>query len=231
MALVEVNLDTNGESYFDRNDNEHSFREASGKSFETKFIAYMNAGLKSLSNDPRYVVKKATGTKYDEREGTDAVIGNMRIDPTLNFSNKKFMPFYVKLSAQPITGYNFMVGMRHGNDHKGYTGFPQTVVVIGLDMPPSVYNNNETKILNYIKNNAKQLTDIMYKCLTDYTTTDPEERKNIAKVPFRTNSNYTEPDGIEGKYKHYNALQRSLRKQSKGDKDQNEKDERIHPDP
>lgn len=208
VSYREVDLDQN---FYRGNPEKYATRTTNGHDFETTFIAAMRVGFEA--ND-KHAITQVSGTVWDVEQGTDAVIdAKMRIDPTLNFANKSFMPFYMDTGIKATHNQTFKIGLRHGNTHDGYSEFDQTVVVIGLDMLPMEYTRYERTIKWSVVNNAEKLNDIARKCWRDYSTVTPEKREKLKKMPLQPNPKYREPRDIGSKYKHYNALQRSLAEQ------------------
>lgn len=184
------------------------FAEQTGFEFESTTI---NVFEHKYKDSKTYKVVRYTGTLMDRHQGTDFTVGEIRFDPTLNFDNKNYMPFISDTEIEATPGYNFMMGVRHGNGHHGnYHGFEEPVVVIGLNMEASDYRRNEDEIIENLKKNTDVIVEKAMDCLDDYQTTDPEERKDLYATPLKPNKYYRQPRNIEARYREYNNIQRFL---------------------
>lgn len=182
-----------------------------GNEFEDGFVF---ATKKAFKDSKVYKVKNLTGTNVDYTEGTDLMIGEIRIDPTINFDNKDYMPFVADTGIVAVGRQTWQMGVRHGNSHKGYQEFKEPVVVIGLNMSAQEYRANEDAILESLEKNAEDLMVKADDCLLDYTTTDSYERLDLYDTPLKPNSNYKEPKRIGDRYKAYNNINRFLTEDS-----------------
>ena len=173
------------------------YHEPAGSDFESDMISALKDGL---SQNEVYRITSMKGTILDKQQGTDFLCGKMRLDATMNFFDKDHMPFIAATGIPAIPGYNFFIGIRHGNSYKGYTGFQQPVVVIGVDMDPYTYGQHDNEIFASIKQNALKLMKSAKICLLDYLMQDPEQRKQLRYHPLRENPQYVEPKNLEAKY-------------------------------
>ena len=181
------------------------FIEKPGSDFETSVIAIMKATYSPSS------VKNMIGTEDDIKEGTDFIFGNMRFDPTLNFSNKTYMPYIADTKIPATRLHTFQMGIRHGNSNRrSYHGFKEPVLVIGLDMTPSEYHRYENEIENNLKKHMKDLIMKAADVMDDYTTIDPKERLELFDMPLKRNPNYKQPPNLEQRYKMIANIRRKF---------------------
>lgn len=112
---------------------------------------------------------------------------------------------YIQDTGIPATKFtNFKMGVRHGNHHdKAYHPFDEPVVVIGVDMTPREFYQNRDEIEANVKEHAEELIAKADDTLLDYTTTDPEERKDIEAQPLKPNPFYRRPKNIPDRYKRF----------------------------
>lgn len=179
-----------------------------GHIFEDDFEnAIVDAGFKKL--------KRHIDTDLDINQGTDFTLGSLRIDPTLNFSEKDNMPFIFDTKIPAGAGTNFKIGVRHGNKHKPndkkwsehYSEFEQPVAVIGIDMNANMYRMCQYEVLKNLQENADIILAMAESACEDYTTLDPEDRKDLLAEPLQQNYKYREPKNIGPEYKRYNQAQ------------------------
>ena len=173
--------------------------DTQGTEFEQTVIAIMKKTL------PRGLKFQSTlSSKDDIEQGTDAVCGEVRIDLTSNFTHKNYMP-YIQDTGIPATRFtNFKMGVRHGNHHdRAYHPFDEPVVVIGVDMTPREFYRNQDEIEANVKKYAEELIAKADDTLLDYTTTDPEERKELVTQPLEPNPLYRRPKNIPDRYKRF----------------------------
>ena len=166
-----------------------------GTDFEDNFIFALDKVYKNMK---AYHVDKYTGTKMDKEQGTDCILrdsySEIRIDPTLNFSHKNYMPYIAESDIRVCGGQNLWFGVRHGNHHNyKYNGFDEPVIVIGINMDPKDYKANDYTILKNLEKNMDEIVTFAYDCLDDYNTTNVEERKDLPCTPLRRNPNYRPP--------------------------------------
>lgn len=179
--------------------------DKSGKEFESDMIC----ALRHKFQDSRiYRIKNMGGTRMDKEEGTDFLCGEIRLDATMNFNDKDTMPFIADTGIPATRNQNFLVGVRHGNTYRGYKGFPQPVIVIGVDMDSHTYHQYDIEIIENTQKHAEELMDFASDCLEDYLTVDPEERLDLYRTPLRPNPSYKEPKNIESKYAQKNRVRR-----------------------
>ena len=176
-----------------------------GTEFETDMVDMLSD---VFQNSRVYKIRKTTGTIADTKEGTDFFCGEIRLDATMDFRDKDFMPFVADTGIPATEIQNFLVGVRHGNSHRGYQGFPEPVVVIGVNMDPSTYHQYENLVMDNAKRHATELMDFASDCLEDYITTDPTERKDLYRTVLRPNPRYREPRNIEPQYARSNRVRR-----------------------
>ena len=179
--------------------------DVTGKEFETDMIG----ALRHQFQDSRiYRIRNMGGTRMDKEEGTDFLCGEIRLDATMNFSDKDTMPFIADTGIPATKMQNFLVGVRHGNTYRGYTGFPQPVIVIGVDMDSYTYHQCDNEVIANAEKHAEELMDFASDCLEDYLTVDAEERLDLYRTPLRPNPSYKEPKNIEPKYAQSNRVRR-----------------------
>lgn len=164
--------------------------------------------LRSVFGSQCTKVKNKTGTAMDKYEGTDFTYMDMRVDATVHFSGKKWMPYIADTGIEIIPGQNLKVGIRHGNGHKGYTEFPEPVVVIGWDCPDGHdFDLYEQEIASALVHHADEIVNTAVDAYADYTTKDPEERKDLFAEPLRKNPLYKRPRELGSRYRELNDLQ------------------------
>lgn len=179
--------------------------DKSGREFESDMIC----ALRHKFQDSRiYRIKNMGGTRMDKEEGTDFLCGEIRLDATMNFNDKDTMPFIADTGIPATRNQNFLVGVRHGNTYRGYKGFPQPVIVIGVDMDSHTYHQYDIEIIENTQKHAEELMDFASDCLEDYLTVDPKERLDLYRTPLKPNPSYTEPKNIEPKYAQKNRVRR-----------------------
>ncbi len=166
-----------------------------------------------FTRNPKEKLTKTRGTELDKNEGTDFFHQGLRLDTTLDFSNKDTMP-YVFDSKIPATGFqNFQIGIRHGNKHNGYTEFPEPVVVIGLDMEPYLYRLNKYEIMKNITAHADEIFRSAEDAYVDYTSNTLEDREDLIDQPLRPNKNYRQPKAITEIFYKCNLMQDTVMNQ------------------
>lgn len=154
-------------------------------------------------------LKNHRGTSLDKYEGTDFSLFDMRMDSTLNFSDKKWMPFWFETDIPATDTENFKMGIRHGNSYKGYSEFSKPVVVIGLDMESVDYKKNRDQIINNMRTHIQDLFNYAEAAYSDYTELDKEERNYLEITPLRKNDKYRPPRHIGERYQALNNFQYS----------------------
>ena len=173
-----------------------------GSEFETDSLWALQKAFPKLQN--------CIGSDLDKHEGTDFVHNDLRLDATLDFDGKKFVPFQFDTGIPATSFANFKMGIRIGNDHNGYTEFPEPVVVIGLTMDSHTYRCCQDEI---VENMVKHADDLMFAAndaYLDYTTQDQEERDELFSQPLRPNKNFVAPKGMSDRYAELNELQNQI---------------------
>lgn len=172
--------------------------EPNGKEFEGDFIAALKTQFK---DNKSYRIQIYTGAKMDREQGTDLTCGELRLDPTLNFSHKNCMPYIYETDIPATPCHNFKMGIRHGNRHDGqYTPFEQAVIVIGVDMASDEYKVWRNDLLDSINEHAEELIMTADDCYLDYITTDKKERQDLFSTPLKDNPDYRVPKELNGQY-------------------------------
>lgn len=186
--------------------------DPSGKSFESDMIAKASAVM------GKNRVISVTGTRMDTEEGTDfttfdvvdlkvenspdtekreRVKMELRMDATLNFSNKQHMPFCYETEFPCSLSHNFQIGIRIGVSYKDketqkykYHDFEKPVVVIGIDAEAGEYNQQYDTIQ---KNLLKYMPDLILAasdCYQDFITMNPNYRKDLEGSNLEPNPYY-----------------------------------------
>lgn len=145
-----------------------------GKEFESMFV--FNA-LKQLTIKKGYVAKDTINTDLDRRYGTDMICNGVRIDVTLNFSEKDHITMIKDSGIKATPLRNFKIGIRYGNSYKGFTRFDEPVVVIGVDMLPNDYRANEDSICDNVYKYAEDIFHTAESHLKTYKETDADYKK------------------------------------------------------
>ena len=107
------------------------FRMPLGMEVEGEFYGCIRKYCRNTNQLNKF--KGVNGSRLDVEQGTDCMIGPMRVDFTCNYSGKDHM---IKLPDKiHIEKYNIDIcfGIRTGNNHHCYTPFKKNVVVIGFD--------------------------------------------------------------------------------------------------
>ena len=153
------------------------------------FEAEITGSLKKASGiDPDHVrpMNKNTLDKYN---GTDLVYDGLRVDITQNFAHKDHM-ILIKDSGIPATrGQNFMIGIRTGNGHKGYTPFYRPVIVVGVDLDRSDYRFYSPKAIKNMQEHGKELMEMASD--TYYHFTDAVKDPGLKPNPYLSNEERT----------------------------------------
>ena len=182
-------------------------KQPTGSEFETDSLYALQKSCTSLKN--------CIGSDIDKNEGTDFIYQDLRLDATLDFEHKDNMPFAFDTGIPAATGQNFQMGIRIGNNHKGYTEFPEPVVVIGLCMDSHTYRLYQDNILENMIKNADDLMFAANDAYLDYITTDDKEREELFTQPLRTNNRYETPHNISEKFDTLNKQQYMLMQNNK----------------
>ena len=184
-----------------------------GKEFEDLIYFYM---CKIYNNAIRHL-----GDDLDTKQGTDIEINEIRIDVTLNFSNKDYMPFVYETKIEAFPGEYFKIGIRHGNSHynaekkEHYNEFDKAVIVVGLDIRPKDYYLWDNVIIDNLSkdkyNKARKLVYEIEKAYDDYRFIDEQERIDYEiEHILKGNKDYEEPGGLGEFYKEHNEFQKEL---------------------
>ena len=179
-----------------------------GKVFEEKAFDTL---METLNNKNSPLCKSKSfestiNTKLDKEQGTDFICKDKidkdykirHFDLTLNFNNKKFVPYAYESNISIIKTKNMNTclkfGINHGNNWNTYTGFDDPVIVVGADIPPKIYKQYADNILKNIRKNAQKIIS------TGIVNADPEKRTSI-KDELQKNNKYVQPKNIENRYK------------------------------
>lgn len=98
------------------------------------------------------------GTDEDILRGTDYIINTCRVDFTMYFQGKDNVIQLPEVIALKNSGVDLKLGIRTGN---GKVKFEEPVLVIGIDLIPSVYRYLEERISEDIEKISDTLLDIM----------------------------------------------------------------------
>jgi len=165
--------------------------------------------LNTVLNDR---LKNVTDAEADTKEGTDAFYymskKPLRIDFTLNFSNKDNMPFIYETDIPATNINNFKIGIRIGNTFNEHTSFKEPVIVIGVDLEN--YYENDNIIMSNMTKYAEKLMLIACDCYLDYTATTEDDREAIFDSDLKSNPKYTEHEKTSEKFKNLNKLRRII---------------------
>jgi len=189
-------------SYFMRPDAVCNFADGPvGTDFENVFCNEVADAYSWCKKSP---IKKYHGIReIDYYQGTDATFDDgelrIRIDPTLNFYGKPFMP-YIADSEIPCGNGTVLFGIRHGNEHNGYTPFPEPVVVIGISADAREYNNNFFCIKEDLQKNMNDIMSFAYDIMYDYKAMTIDGRLELESTPLRKNPYYRPPQKRAEKY-------------------------------
>lgn len=196
---------------YGRNPQDNLQYEAQGKEFERGFIIALKRQFK---DNKTYHIETHTGTDMDTKQGTDFTCADIRIDPTLNFSHKNYMPYIMETDIAATPCQNFKMGIRHGNHHEGqYHGFDEPVVVIGIDMPPEDYKVWQDEIFKNIEENAFDIIENASIALEDYMAVTKEDREDLIDAPLKKNPNYRPPKNPLQKYANIEKFRAELENQ------------------
>lgn len=180
-------------------------KQRTGSEFEKDTFRSLNTAFPKLQNH--------IGNDLDVNEGTDFTNNDVRIDATLDFRHKDFMPFSCDTGIEATPIHNFQLGIRLGNSHKGFTEFPEPVVVIGLDMTSQEYRTWQDVIEENMVANANGLMFAINDAYLDYITDDKEERKELFSQPLRPNKSFEKPKNLSKRFEDLNELQYSIMEQ------------------
>ena len=193
--------------YYHNPQNITSF-DKTGTEFEHSFIVLLK---QQFRNSKTFKITELSGTVQDTEQGTDFLCGEIRIDPTTNFSHKNNMPYIAETQIPATPTQNFQIGIRHGNNYGGhYTPFEHPVVVIGLNITPPEYYKYQDYIDSNIAKHAENLMIAASDALDDYTTTDLKEREELFTTPLRPNPTYKQPRDISIRYKRIEQLRQKF---------------------
>lgn len=184
-----------------------------GKSFEDDVISILS---RKFCTDKYYrsrqcQIVNCAGKDIDHNAGTDFIYKSidcteMRIDLTLNFNDKKYMPYIVETDIPVTDSKNLKIGIRHGNTHKGYTEFDKPVVVVGIEMSPYEYRQHEDEILDNIMDHYD---DIICEAQTVYEAYTDKEC--ITDVDWERNPNYKRPRNLGKQYADIETMIENIR--------------------
>lgn len=156
-------------------------------------------------------VQNKNGSAMDKYQGTDFTYMGMRVDATLHFSGKRWMPYVMDTDIAILPGKNLRMGIRHGNTKNGYTEFPEPVVVIDCDCDDKrTYEDMADEVFATLVRNSEEIANYAVDAYADYTETDVEERKNLFSEPLRPNPAYRRPRHLGRRFAELNDLQDSL---------------------
>lgn len=207
--------------------------ESAGKSFESDMIAKARAVM-----GPNRITS-VTGTKLDKEEGTDFTTFDitdikaenkadtknykrmkmeLRMDATLNFSNKKNMPFCYETEFPCTQFHNFQIGIRIGTTYQDentkkyvYHEFEKPVIVIGIDADEGEYFQQYDIIQENLKKYMPDLILAASDCYQDFITMNPNYRKDLESSDLKPNPNYR----MNRNCKKYNEMVNMLNKMDK----------------
>ena len=181
----------------------------SGSEFEKDIYRALSTEFPKLENH--------IGDSMDKNEGTDFTHNNLRLDTTLDFSGKDYMPFISDTNITATPFHNFQIGVRIGNSHRGFHEFPEPVVVVGLDMDAHEYRKYQEVIEESLIKHAKQIMFAANDAYLDYTTVDKEERENLFSQPLKPNKSFHKPKDLSERYEKLNDFQYSIMETKNGD--------------
>lgn len=180
-----------------------------GHFFETNCVGWLASKITN--------VKSHIGTKLDTEQGTDCTIGKgageIRIDFTMNFSNKSWMPFITETDIPGLPWQNLKMGIRHGNSHKGYSEFEKPVIVIGFDCNAGDMRQYEDIIQENFEQHAEDIYYAAMDCYLDYTSKG-EEREELFSEPLKKNPSYKPPRELGKKYQQLNKMRMQIDKEN-----------------
>ena len=130
--------------------------------------------------------KDTRGTYEDKCNGTDFIFQGIRMDITLNFSNKNFMPgIYEYVKKDSYKDLPLKLGIRYANDYYNnghrYKEFDDPVVVCGFDLDSKTYNLYRQHIEDFIEKNAVEIFDKISDIYCDFTA-EMDDRENVAHL-------------------------------------------------
>ena len=160
-----------------------------GKDFETSVI---NVLKRTFKDSKTFEIKDLRGTKEDIQNGTDFTCGEIRIDLTMNIDHKDNMVFIKETDLDPVCGFPIKMGIRKGNNHNGKTHeFNEPVVVIGLNMPPALYDQYEDDIKIYMQKHSEELMCKADDYLAEYEEMIETQNKSIDRYTNTITDNHT----------------------------------------
>lgn len=190
----------------------YASEESAGKSFESDMIASTIIAMGAKR------VLSMSDTTMDTEEGTDFTTFDiveikaenqsdtknynrmkveLRIDATLNFSNKKNMPFCYETEYPCTQWHNFQIGIRTGvtyldkNTKKHvYHEFEKPVVVIGIDAAEGEYYQQYDIIQENLEYHMPDLIQAASDCYQDFITMNPNYRKDLEGSKLKPNPSY-----------------------------------------
>lgn len=164
---------------------------ANGKDY-TQHLPYSQ-----IKNNNKLLKQQMLCDKKDKEEGTDLEIDGLRIDLTTNFDNKDYMPFITDTNipiCDNLYDETFKIGIRHGNSHKGYTAFPEPVIVIGFNIDNNrLYEQNADEISKCIAKNIDEIIGISLDIYDEYHVQSKKEFDELYSKPLKPNPRYIPP--------------------------------------
>ena len=168
--------------------------DSPGKRFENDVISTLRKMYSEGITD-------TVGTKMDTELGVDFILEDeIGADTTLNFENKDHMPLIRETNIPATLSQNFKLGLRTGNNYKGYTEFEKPVIVVGLNMDAKTYDANDYDITVNIKKHGRELMDAIFNFYYDVDDFMAEESKEIPDVKENKNAKYTQKQQKKSKY-------------------------------
>ena len=187
-----------------------------GKLFEEDVIGILS---RRFCTDRYYKSRQCriincAGMDIDQKAGTDFIYKSidcteLRIDLTLDFEEKKCMPYIVETDIPATDSKNFKMGIRHGNTHNGYTEFDKPVVVVGLEMSPQDYRIHEDEILDNIMSHYDDLICEAQSIYEAYT-----EKEYADDVDWKRNPNYKRPKNLGNRYAEIENVIENINKEN-----------------
>lgn len=108
-----------------------------------------------------------TGTVLDKYQGTDAVLGKMRVDYTVNFSHKNYIDRKFSIPSIKLGNTVVKFAIRLGNSH---AKFQVPVMVVGCDMPSNMSREDKDAMINDLCTNPDSIIRHMERYYRMYTS-------------------------------------------------------------
>lgn len=189
-----------------------------GKQFEEDTIHILSQRFR---NDRYYRTQRCkiidcTDKDMDHKAGTDFIYKSpdcteLRIDLTLRFEDKHYMPYIAETEIPATESQNFKIGIKHGNTHHGYTEFEKPVVVVGLSMLPQDYREHEDEILSNIMDHFDDLICEAQSAYESYT-----DKECIDEINWQKNPNYKRPRNLGRQYEEIENMIDSINHDNMG---------------